>query len=195
MPKKAPTATPVTHHDQDGAQRQDLSDFYADVEGQQVGQKAVTGDLVVLDLGGQAEPMKEPKNEGRNLGVGLNSEPPLERAQVVQGLVDDGQRNDGVHQVGIGRDAEVHTGQQGDRVPNGKQTDIDRYVLDLVQEEDHPEQEKQVVVTSDHVLGPQVDEGEQVHTGDFLDIALVAFGNTMCKNASAKKQKQTQADP
>lgn len=70
MLKKASTATPVTHHDQDGAQRQDLSDFHADVEGQQVRQKAVTGDLVVLDLRGQAEPMKAAETSVATLVLG-----------------------------------------------------------------------------------------------------------------------------
>ncbi len=52
-----------------------------------------------------------------------------------------------------------------------------RDVLKPVEEEDDAKQEQDVVVSGDHVLGAQVDEGQDVHPGDFLDVALVALGD------------------
>ena len=36
-----------------------------------------------------------------------------------------------------------------------------------------------MVVTGDHMFGPQIHEGDQLHAADLLDIALVTFGDGM----------------
>ncbi len=60
---------------------------------------------------------------------------------------------------------------------HGKQGDVETHVFQAVEEEDHPEEEQQVVVAGDHVFGAHVDERQHHHPGAFLDKALVALGN------------------
>ena len=36
-----------------------------------------------------------------------------------------------------------------------------------------------MVISRHHVHGSEIDEGEDVDAGDFLDVALVAFGHRM----------------
>ena len=52
-----------------------------------------------------------------------------------------------------------------------------RDVLQPVEEEDHAEQEQDVVVAGHHVLGAEIDERQQMDAGDLLDVALVALGD------------------
>jgi hypothetical protein len=47
------------------------------------------------------------------------------------------------------------------------------------QKEDDAEQEEDMVISRHHMFGTEVDEGYQVYPGDFLDVALVAFGDAM----------------
>lgn len=62
---------------------------------------------------------------------------------------------------------------------DGEQRHIDADMLHTVEEEDHPEQEQDVVIAGDHVLCPQVDIGQQVDAGDLGDVARVAGGDAM----------------
>lgn len=75
---------------------------------------------------------------------------------------------------------------------DGEQRHIDADMLHTVEEEDHPEQEQDVVIAGDHVLGPQIDIGQQVNAGDFADIAGVAGGHAMGLGCARRRQKDKQ---
>lgn len=63
-------------------------------------------------------------------------------------------------------------------------------MLHPVEEEDHAEQEQNMVIPGRHVLGAEVREGDKVDTCDLLNITLVALGNSMCQCLiGARKQK------
>jgi hypothetical protein len=117
------------------------------------------------------------EDQSRGLGVRLNAEPALERAEIVEGLVDDRQSDDRVNQ--IAGDAREHAYQQRGRVADPEHDHVDADILRPVEEEDHTEEEEQMVVAGDHVLGAQVDERQEDHAGRLLDIALVAVGDPM----------------
>jgi hypothetical protein len=57
MTPEAGGTSPVAHDNQNGAQGQELTDFDANVEGDQVGNQAVCRNLVLLNLGRQTEAM------------------------------------------------------------------------------------------------------------------------------------------
>ena len=67
-------------------------------------------------------------------------------------------------------------------------------MLEAVEEEHDPEQEQDVVVAGDHVLGTEIEEGNQVNTRNFLDIALIAFRDAM-RHGIAGHQHQKRDDP
>ena len=86
--------------------------------------------------------------------------------------------------------------QQRGRVPDGEQADIEADVLQPVEEEDDAEQEQQVVVAGDHVLGAKIEE-RRMSGPDFLDKALVAERHgvgvgvsTECQKEGKTKQRQ-----
>ena len=72
---------------------------------------------------------------------------------------------------------------------DGEQRHIDADVLHPVEEEDHAEQEQQMVVAGDHMLGPEIDERPEQEARCLLDIALVALGDAM-RQASAPTAQQ-----
>jgi hypothetical protein len=49
-------------------------------------------------------------------------------------------------------------------------------VLQAVQKEDHADEEQQVVVAGDHVLGAEVNEGQQVDAAGLFEVGFVVFG-------------------
>ena len=126
--------------------------------------------------------------------LGLEAEPALEGAEVVERLVDDRQADDRVDQVGADADAGQHAEQQRDRVADREQRHIDADVLQPVEEEDHAEQEQQVVVAGHHVLGAEVDERDQ-RSPDLLDVALVARGDAMRESRPAPVASATSKTP
>ena len=71
-----------------------------------------------------------------------------------------------------------------------EQADIDADVAEPVEEENHAEQEQEVVIAGHHVLGAQVDERQQIGSRDFLDVALVPFRNAVGVGVSAECQKE-----
>ena len=186
-------SAPVTHPDQDDGQGQQLADFHADVEGEQVGDQAVRRDLVLQDLGGQAEAVKQAKDQRGRFGVGLEAQPSLEGAEVVQRLVDHRETDDGVDQVAVDADVEVDPQDHRGRVPQGKQAHVQADVGEPVEEEDHTEEKQDVVVARHHVFGAQVHEGQDVDACDLLDVALVALRDRMGKHVAGGEQ-QHEAD-
>ncbi|KAG0757898.1 hypothetical protein G6F24_010176 [Rhizopus arrhizus] len=190
MAPEAGGTSPVAHDNQNGTQGQELADLDADVEGNQVGDQAVRRDLVFLDLGRQAEAMQQAENQRGRLGIRLVTEPALKRAQVIQCLVHHRETDDGVDHIGANADVRQYAEQQGHRVTHGEQRDVKPYILESVEEKDHPEQEQQVVVTGDHMLGAHVDERQQHHPGAFLDKALVALGDSVGQRIGHAEKQQ-----
>ena len=74
---------------------------------------------------------------------------------------------------------------------DGKQADVHRDVLELVEKKDDPQQEQDVVVAGHHVLCAQVGEGQEVYARYFLDVALVALGHCMCERVDTCQQKKS----
>ena len=94
-------STPVTQTDENAGQCQDLSDLYPDVKAENVGDEAVLGQRQFLEFGGQAEAMKQTKDEYRGLGVGLKPKEALEAIHVVKSFVDDRKTDDGIDNIGV----------------------------------------------------------------------------------------------
>ena len=62
----------LEHGDQNRAQCEELTDFHADVEGNEVGNQRYRGDLEVQDLRGEAEPGKSQKTSVATFVFGWN---------------------------------------------------------------------------------------------------------------------------
>ena len=62
-------------------------------------------------------------------------------------------------------------------------------MLHLVEEENDTQQEQQVVISGDHVFGPQIDERNKVYPGNFLDVPLVALGDGMSEYIGTQTQQ------
>ena len=193
MTGKARRAPPEAHRDQDGCQGQELADLDPDIEGQEVGQEPVRRDVIVDQLGRQAEAVEQAENQRGGLGGGLNAEPALESSQVVQRLVDDGQADNGVDQIGVQPDIEEDAGQHGGGMADGEQADIDADMLEPVEEEDHAEQEEEVVIPRHHVFGAQIEKGDQIDARDLLDIALVALRDPVGQRIAAHQKTRSES--
>ena len=64
---------------------------------------------------------------------------------------------------------------QGQRVADGEEGHVHAHFAHSVQEENHAEQEQQMVVSRDHVLGPEIGKGNQQHATALLDETLVTM--------------------
>ena len=82
---------PKAHDDQDRRECQELADFDAHVESEQVRQQAIRAMSKSQDLGRQAEAVEEAEDRVASLGVRLKPEPALVGAHIVERLVDDGE--------------------------------------------------------------------------------------------------------
>src|SRR4029450_1571153 len=101
VPREARRAAPVVHYEQDRAQREQLSDLHADVEGKHVRHETVARQVQFLQLRGETEAMEKPEDQHGELGVRLPAEQRAERVHVVERLVDDRQPDDGVDEKWI----------------------------------------------------------------------------------------------
>lgn len=133
--------------------------------------------------------MEETEDQCGGLGVGLKAEPALIRTQIIQRLVDDGQSYNRVDNVAVDADVEVHAQEHGGGVAERKQADIDRDVLHPVEEKHDPQKEQQMIITGDHVFGPEVHEGNEIYAGYFLDVSLVTLGNGMGQHLGAHTEQ------
>ena len=73
MAEKTRSSAPVCQGQKHGRERQDLSDFDADVETYDVGDQPVLGQGEFLKLSGETESMEQTENQHGNPGVGLES--------------------------------------------------------------------------------------------------------------------------
>ena len=91
---------------------------------------------------------------------------------------------------GVGVDAAEHAGQQRDAVAEREQADVEDDVLQPVEKEDHADQEQQVVVAGDHVLGAEVHERPDGRAVDRLEEQRVAARNAMRAEGVGTERKE-----
>ena len=120
--------------------------------------------------------------------IRLDPKPALERAEVVERFVDHREADDGVDEVGRDVHAVEHPEDHRRGVPDGEERDVERDVLRAVEEEDHAGEEQEVVVAGHHVLGAEIDEGDQVDARDLLDVALVALCDPVGEGRPCREQ-------
>src|SRR5690606_5550655 len=98
-------------------------------------------DRKLLQLGRQTEAVEEAEEQHGGLRVGLESDA-TEAAEVLEGLVNDGQSDDRVDDIGIDVQATQHSQQQGRAVPDREERHIECDVFEAIKEEDDPGQEQ-----------------------------------------------------
>jgi hypothetical protein len=74
-------------------------------------------------------------------------------------------------------------------VTNREQGDIAGHIPQSIQKENHPDQEQQVVVAGDHVLGAQINKWDQVHAARALQERLVSGRDAMSQHHAAEQQQ------
>ena len=90
----------------------------------------------------------------------------------------------------IDPDIEIDAEEHRRGVTDREEGHVDADVLHPVEEEDHAEQEQDVIVARRHVFGAEIHEGDEVHPGDLLDVALVAGGNAVRESCRAPCRRQ-----
>jgi hypothetical protein len=99
--------------------------------------------------------------------------------QIIERLIDDREADDGVDDIAVDAKVEEHAQQHRRGMTHGEEADVNRDVLQPIKEEDHREEEQDMIVACHHMLGAKVNELEDVNPADLLDVALVAFGDGM----------------
>lgn len=189
MAEKARRLPPVAHDDEDGAQRQQLADFNANVEGNQVDEQAIGRNFEFFDFGRQPEAVEEAKDERRKLRVGLKTKPTLESPKVIQRFIDHRQADNGVNEISADADVKERPNEQRRGVPDGEQADVQPDIAHSVEKENHAKQKQQVIVTGHHVLRAKVDKRDDVNPGDFLDVPFVALRHAVRIRALAVEKQ------
>jgi hypothetical protein len=123
--------------------------------------------------------MHEPERQHRDLRVGLPAEQRLERAEIVQRLVDDGETDHRVHEIRIHVDMGEHARQQRHAVTDAEQRDVQRHVAEAIEKEDDAENEQEMVVARHHVLGAEIQEREHLHALVLCDELGILAGNAV----------------
>jgi hypothetical protein len=95
--------------------------------------------------------------------------------------------------MAVDADIEIDAQQHRGRMAQREQADIERDMGQPVEKEDHCQQEQDVVETRHHVLGAEIDERQQVHAGDFLDVALVTLRHGVGEGIAGKAEPEKQA--
>jgi hypothetical protein len=91
-------------------------------------------------------------------------------------------------------DSAQDSGQQRDAVADGEAGDVDRDVAHAIEEEDHTEEEQQVVVSGDHVFRPEVEERARVRTGDgFQEVGVAALDCVGEHGVGGEQKREDQA--
>mgnify|MGYP001330156806 CR=1 FL=1 len=80
-------------------QSEELTELHTHVEGDEILQQSVLGQIEFLYLGRQSEPVKEAEDENGGLRVGLKAKESLKASQVVKAFVDNREADDRVDQV------------------------------------------------------------------------------------------------
>ena len=69
-------------------------------------------------------------------------------------------------------DTEQSSTNQGDTMPDGKYRNELDNILEITQIENNPDQEQEMVVARDHMLGTHEDVSKQTAIGEYLLVAL-----------------------
>ena len=139
-------------------QSEELTELHTHVEGDEILQQSVLGQIEFLYLGRQSEPVKEAEDENGGLRVGLKAKESLKASQVVKAFVDNREADDRVDQVRVDSNIEENSEHQSETVPEGEQRDVDQNVFRTIEKEDHTHQKEDMIVARDHVLGSDVEE-------------------------------------
>ena len=76
------------------------------------------------DFRREAETVEEAEDQRRGFGVGLDAEPALIGAEIVERLVDDREAYDRIDDIGVGADPGEHAEQHRRRMADGEQCHI-----------------------------------------------------------------------
>ncbi len=79
-------------------------------------------------------------------------------------------------------------------MPQREQTHIKGNVLHAIEEENDAQQKQQVVITGDHVLGPEIDKRDQIYACYFLNIPFVTLGDGVGQNVGAHPEESKACD-
>ena len=123
--------------------------------------------------------MEQAEDEHGRARVGLEAEESLEAVHVLERLVDDGEADDGVDEIRVGAHASEHADEQREAVAHGEETHVGDDVLQPVQKEDDADEEEQMVVAGDHVLGAQIHQRTDRRTVETLEIHGVLAGDAV----------------
>lgn len=153
-----PAVEDEAHHEQGG----DLPEFDADVEREDFHHEAVMTERQLLQPRREAEPVNQPETKDGPEQIGRSrADVFFEAVEVIESLVADRERDDRVDQEIIRADVEQRGEDQRDAVPKGERGDELHDVFETREEEHHPEQEQQVIVTGEHVARAEFDELER----------------------------------
>ena len=94
--------------------------------------------------------------ETDSLYIELKPTPGAKAREIVEGLVDDREPDDGIDDVGVEMQVREHAEEQCDRMADAEHRHVNRNVFQAVEKEDHADEEEQMVVAREHVLGAQV---------------------------------------
>ena len=157
-------AAPGVDDDEHHAQCRDLPEFDADVEPEDFcDQPGGLCERQGLELGRQTKTVHQSEDEDHRQQVRRRHvQELLKPAEILETLVNDGERNKRIDQVMIGGNARNRRADQHDGVSDRKR----RYELDdldeIRQEKNDAGQKQQVVVAGEHVLGAGPDEIEPI---------------------------------
>ena len=183
----------MIHHDENRTQGEHLADFHTDIERDQVRNQSIGGHLEIENFRREAESVEEPEDQGRSARIGCDAEPGLECSEIVECLVHHRQSDHRVDQVRIDTDPGEYAKQQRRGMAHGEQCHIQRNVLQSVQEKNHAQQKQQMIVSGDHVLGPEIRKRNQQHTTALLYEPLVTGGDAVRQQLGGQAAEQ-QAD-
>ena len=93
----------------------------------------------------------------------------------------------------IGR-AILHTHKQGDAVADGEEADIQRNILEAIQEKDDAGEKQQMMVSRHHVLDAEIHIRNELPAGHAFEVLGVAFGYTVGKHWYRHEAQQQTAD-
>ena len=77
-----------------------------------------------------------------------------------------------------------HTEHQGCTMTQSKHRDIQRHILQAIQEKDYASEKQQVVIPGNHMFCAKIQIGNECHTLHSLDITGIALRHAMRKTAA-----------
>src|SRR5690606_4962910 len=135
--------------------------------------------------------MREPEDEDGALRARVEPEP-AKSAEILERLVDDGEPDDRVDDIGVHVEAAEHAEEKRRAVSDREQGDVQRHVLQPVQEEDDAGEKQQMVVPRHHVLRAEVQVRADMRAGGPQEKRLVVAGNAVREHARGGRDTEKQ---